>query len=434
MSWIDAARVGFTSISSAHSDELLSVGGQRCIGDWSTFQPVSTIDAVPALITETERLERLCQELSNEEFYAIDTEFHTERTYWPALALIQLAWGNRIALVDPLAVDPAPLRHVFEGPGTAIAHAAGQDLDILQTACGAAPARVFDTQVAAGFLGMSSPSLGRLVDHVLGISLAKADQLSDWLQRPLPASQLAYAASDVEHLQALRSVMVDRLEQRGRLEWALEECTLILPGQRRTVVPEQAWWKVGDMRRLTGRARGVAQEVTAWREQRAAEVDRPRRSVLSDLAVLTIAQRPPNTRQQLEKLRGVDARSLAKGGAAEILEAVERGTALSLDELRLPPDAAESKASQVAVAMCGGLVRQIAEQLEFDQSLLATRLDIALLVVGEPSRLDQGWRRDLAGTPIRRLLSGEVAAAFDENGQLILEARSHMPDGSGPAT
>jgi len=188
------------------------------------------------------------------------------------------------------------------------------------------------------------------------------------------------------------------------------------------------------MRRLTGRARGVAQEVTAWREQRAAEVDRPRRSVLSDLAVLTIAQRPPNTRQQLEKLRGVDARSLAKGGAAEILEAVERGTALSLDELRLPPDAAESKASQVAVAMCGGLVRQIAEQLEFDQSLLATRLDIALLVVGEPSRLDQGWRRDLAGTPIRRLLSGEVAAAFDENGQLILEARSHMPDGSGPAT
>jgi len=394
---------------------------------------VSNLDAVPALITETGHLEALCRELSGEEFYAIDTEFHTERTYWPALALIQLAWGNRVALVDPLAVEPEPLRQVFEGTGTAIAHASGQDLDILNTACGAAPTRVFDTQVAAGFLGMSSPSLGRLVDQVLGISLAKADQLSDWLQRPLPASQLTYAAGDVEHLLALRSVMVDRLVQRGRLEWALEECALILPGQRRTVIPEQAWWKVGDMRRLTGRARGVAQEVAAWRERRAAEVDRPRRSVLSDLAVLTIAQRPPRTRQELEKLRGVDARSLAKGAAVEILEAVDRGTALGQDELRLPPDAAESKASQVAVAMCGGLVRQIAEQLEFDQSLLATRLDIALLVVGEPSRLDQGWRRDLAGTPIRRLLSGEVAAAFDEDGQLVLEARSHIPAGSGPA-
>ena len=402
-------------------------------GDWSTFQPVPTFDAVPALITESEHLEALCRELSDEEFYAVDTEFHTERTYWPALALIQLAWGDRVALVDPLAVDPTPLRQVFEGPGTAIAHAGGQDLDILDTACGAAPARVFDTQVVAGFLGMSSPSLGRLVEQILGISLAKADQLSDWLQRPLPASQLTYAAGDVEHLLALRSVMVDQLEQRGRLDWALEECGLVLPGQRRTIVPEQAWWKVGDMRRLTGRARGVAQEVAAWRERRAAEIDRPRRSVLSDLAVLTIAQRPPRNRQQLEKLRGVDARSLAKGAADEILEAVGRGTALSQDELRLPPDAAESKASQVAVAMCGGLVRQIAEQLEFDQSLLATRSDIALLVVGEPSRLDQGWRRDLAGTPIRRLLSGEVAAAFDDHGQLVLEARSNVLAGPGSA-
>jgi ribonuclease D len=381
----------------------------------------------PAVITQTDRLEALCDELSGEEFYAIDTEFHTERTYWPALALIQLAWRDRVALVDPLAVDPTPLRRVFEGSGTAVAHAAGQDLDILRRACGAAPVSVFDTQVVAGFLGISSPSLGRLVDLVLGITLAKADQLSDWLQRPLPEGQLDYAAGDVEHLLALRTEMVDRLATRGRLDWALEECRQNLPGQRRSTVPEEAWWKVGDMRRLNGRARGVAQEVTAWRERRAADIDRPRRSVLSDLAVLTIAQRPPRNRQELAKLRGVDERSLAKGGAAEILEAVERGRSLPQDELRLPPDAAESKASQVAVAVCAGLVRQIAEQLEFDQGLLATRSDIALLVVGEPSRLDQGWRSDIAGNPIRQLLTGEVSAAFAGDGRLVLEARSHVP-------
>ena len=386
-------------------------------------------DDAPTFITDADRLEALCDQLSGEQFYAIDTEFHTERTYWPALALIQLAWRDEVALVDPLAVDPTPLRRIFEGPGTAVAHAAGQDLDILRRSCGAAPERVFDTQVAAGFLGISSPSLGRLVDLVLGISLVKAAQLSDWLQRPLPASQLAYAAGDVEHLLALRGAMVDRLQQRGRLDWALEECQQVLPGQRRSVVPEEAWWKVGDVRRLTGRARGVAQEVTAWRERRAAEVDRPRRSVLSDLAILTIAQRPPRNRQELAKLRGVDERSLAKGGAAEILEAVERGRALAPEELHLPPDAAESKASQVAVAVCAGLVRQIAEELEFDQGLLATRSDIALLVVGEPSRLDHGWRSDLAGGPIRQLLAGEVSAAFDARGQLVLEARSHLPAG-----
>ncbi len=395
---------------------------------------MSTTDGTPALIAETDGLEALCDELADEEFYAVDTEFHTERTYWPKLALIQLGWADQVALVDPLAVDPGPLGRLFAGPGTAVAHAAGQDLDILRTACGVAPATVFDTQVAAGFLGMSTPSLARLLDQVLGIELPKTDQLSDWLHRPIPPGQLAYAAGDVAHLLALRSSMVDLLEERGRLAWAIEECAQVLPGQRREVVPERAWWKVGDVRKLTGRSRGVAQEVAAWREQRAAEVDRPRRSVLSDLAILTIAQRPPRNRQELEKLRGVDTRHLAKGAATEILEAVQRGRALEHDDLRLPPDAAESRASQAAVAVCAGLVRQIADELQFDQSLLAARVDIAQLVVGEPSRLDRGWRGDIAGGPIRRLLAGEVAAAFDPDGRLVLEARSHVPDGTTPGS
>ena len=387
-----------------------------------------------ALITDPDRLEALCDELAGEAYYSVDTEFHTERTYWPKLALIQLGWADRVALVDPLAVDPAPLGRLFAGPGTAVAHAAGQDLDILHTACGVVPATVFDTQIAAGFLGMSSPSLARLVERVLGIQLPKSDQLSDWLHRPIPARQLAYAAGDVDHLLAVHAAMVADLEQRGRLAWALEECTESLSVRRADVVPEQAWWKVGDVRKLSGRARGVAQELTAWRERRAAEVDRPRRSVLSDLAVLTIAQRPPRNRQDLEKLRGVDGRHLGGGAATAILEAVRRGQDLDPSELQLPPDTGEGRASQAAVAVCAGLVRQIAEELDFDQGLLATRADITQLIVGVPSRLDHGWRADIAGGPIRRLLSGEVAAAFGADGRLVLEARSHVPDPGAAAS
>ncbi len=382
---------------------------------------------------DAERLDALCDELSGEQFYAIDTEFHTERTYWPALALIQFAWQDEVALVDPLAVDPAPLRRLFEGPGTAVAHAAGQDLDILRRACGAAPERVFDTQVAAGFLGISSPSLGRLVDLVLGISLPKADQLSDWLQRPLPASQLAYAAGDVEHLLALRAAMVERLRQRGRLDWALEECQQVLPGQRRSVLPEEAWWKVGDVRRLTGRARGVAQEVTAWRERRAAEVDRPRRSVLSDLAVLTIAQRPPRNRQELAKLRGVDERSLARGGAAEILEAVERGTSrwlrTSCTSRPTPPSRRPPRSPWPCVP--GSSARS-------PRSSTSTR-DSSLPGPTSPSWSSASRAASTTGgaatspaAPSGGLLAGEVSAAFDARGQLVLEARSHVPAGPRP--
>jgi ribonuclease D len=386
-----------------------------------------TVAPSPSFVDDRESLLKLCAEVAGEQYYAIDTEFHTERTYYPKLALIQLAWADKIALVDPLAVDPRPLAQIFTGPGIAVAHAAEQDVDVLDAACGAVPSVLFDTQVVAGFLGMSSPSLARLIDQVLGLSLPKADQLSDWLQRPIPERQITYAAGDVAYLLELRAVITERLEAQGRLTWALEECAQVLSVRRRAVVPEELWWKMGDIRKLSGRSRGVAQELAAWRDRRAATVDRPRRTVLSDLALLALAQRPPRNRQELQATRGVDGRHLAQGGAAEILDAVSRGLALSPGDIRLPPEGREAQVPPAAVAICSGVVRQIADDLSFDQGLLATRADITNLLGGEPSRLDVGWRSSLAGDPLRRLMAGEVAAAFEPDGKLVLEERSFRP-------
>jgi ribonuclease D len=378
----------------------------------------------PQLVVTTDELHLLCKQMADEEYYSLDTEFHTERTYYPKLALIQLGWADKVALVDPLAVDPEPLAALFSGPGIAVAHAAEQDIDVLETACGVVPATVFDTQIVAGFLGLSTPSLARLVDQILGISLPKADQLSDWIARPIPERQIAYAAGDVAYLLELRAVITRQLTELGRLTWALEECAQVLATRRRCVVPEELWWKMGDIRKLNVRSRGVAQEMAAWRERRAAAVDRPRRNVLSDLALLAITQRPPRNRQELQNTRGIDGRHLAQGGGDEILAAIERGLALKPEQLRLPPDGREAQAPPAAVAVCTGLVRQIADDLRFDQGLLATRADISNLVCGEPSRLDVGWRSSIAGDPIRRLMAGEVAAAFAPDGTLVLEERA----------
>jgi ribonuclease D len=381
----------------------------------------------PQMVTTSADLVSLCDEISGEPYYALDTEFHTERTYYPKLALIQVGWADKVALVDPLAVDPAPLAHVFTGPGIAVAHAAEQDVDVLETACGAVPGLVFDTQIVAGFLGLSTPSLARLLDQILGVTIPKADQLSDWLTRPMSERQIAYAAGDVAHLLELRTVLTAQLEEIGRLTWALEECAQVLAARRKAVDPEELWWKMGDVRRLNGRSRGVAQEIAAWRDRQAATVDRPRRHVLSDLALLAIAQRPPRNRQELQQTRGVDGRHLAQGAAADILDAVARGLALKPEGIRLPPDGRDAQAPPAAVAVCAGLVRQIADDLRFDQGLLATRSDISNLLCGEPSRLDTGWRSAIAGDPIRRLMAGDVAAAFSPDGTLVLEERSHRP-------
>ena len=173
---------------------------------------MTTAPDVPAMVDDPSGLAALVDALEGEEYYGFDTEFHTERTYVPDLALIQIAWADQVALVDPLAVDPAPLAAVLSGPGMAVAHAAGQDLDILLAACGALPTHVFDTQIVAGFLGMSSPSLSRLVDQMLGVTLPKADRLSDWLERPISERQTSYAVNDVAHLLELRRVLSERLE------------------------------------------------------------------------------------------------------------------------------------------------------------------------------------------------------------------------------
>ena len=219
------------------------------------------------------------------------------------------------------------------------------------------------------------------------------------------------------------------MQDRGRLEWALSECEEVLGDRATARDPDEAWWRLGDIRSMSRRSRGVAQEVAAWRERTAASSNRPRRTVLSDLGLLAISQRPPHNADELRRTRGVDGRHLARGRAAEILEAVHRGIELPPERLRLPSEGREAPAPPVALAVCSGLVRQIADELGFDQALLATRADVAKLLCAEPGRLDSGWRRNIVGDPLRRLVSGEVAAALTHRGTLVLEERSGRPPG-----
>jgi hypothetical protein len=121
--------------------------------------------------------------------YGLDTEFHGERSYWPRLALVQVAWPAGIALIDPFAVDMKPFGEILRGPGVMIAHASEQDLAILVRACGNPPSKLFDTQIASGFIGMGAPSLASLAERLLGVKLAKGDRLTDWTRRPLKAEQ-----------------------------------------------------------------------------------------------------------------------------------------------------------------------------------------------------------------------------------------------------
>ncbi|HVM05062.1 MAG TPA: HRDC domain-containing protein [Acidimicrobiales bacterium] len=369
-------------------------------------------------------LEEVVSELASAEAYALDTEFHRERTYYPHLDLLQIAWAGGIALIDPLAVDVMPLARVLDGPGLAVLHAADQDLEILRAACGTVPRRLFDTQLAAGFLGMSSPSLQSLVERVLGVRLLKGDRLADWTRRPLGEDQRVYAAADVEHLLEMHREIAGRLAARGRLVWAEEECELARTQARGPSEPERAWWKQRDARSLRGKSVGVAQEVAAWRERRAMSLDLPPRFVLPDLALAAIAQRPPSTLAELAGVRGLDGRHAKGPTGEEILAAVRRGRSLDPASVERPPADDLDRSLRPAVALVSAWVVQLAADLEVDPALLATRADVQAFLRGDGgARLATGWRHSLVGEPIRRLVDGEATLAF-ERGKLVLEPRA----------
>jgi ribonuclease D len=380
------------------------------------------------LVTTDDTFLALIDEVREQPAYALDTEFHREKTYFPRVALVQLAWPGRLVLIDPLAVDLKPMATLMETDAVAVLHASDQDLEVLDLVCGAIPRILFDTQVAAGFLGMATPSLAALHERELGLRLPKSDRLTDWLRRPLTDSQLDYAASDVAHLLEVHEQLIEKLEARGRLQWALDECELMRLRQRGNRQPDDAWRRIKEARSLRGQARAVAQAVAAWRERRAAELDLPVRYVMPDLAIVGIAQRPPKSAKQLREIRGLDDRHLKDEMASRLLtiiaEAQERKVIASDD----PPPPELDRDLRPAVTLVSAWVSQLARDLEIDTSLLATRADIEALLRGDDdARLARGWRGDIVGERIRKLVSGEAALAFGGHGDLVLEERSGTP-------
>lgn len=353
-------------------------------------------------------LDALVSELAESDEYALDTEFHRERTYLPRLALVQIAVGSRIALVDTLVVDVASLRRALESDALCVMHAGAQDLEILSLYCGALPKRIFDTQVAALFAGYRTAALSRLVEDLLGVHLDKSSQLTDWTRRPLPKADQRYAAADVEHLIALKTTLCDRLDEDGRLAWAEEEIERVRTKDRSRPDPDTLWWKLRGKSKLGGRARGVAQALARWREGVAERKNRPPRTVLSDMALLSLAQRPPRSARDLQGIRNFDAKRFQH--TDQLLAAVREGTDMPKDRLRLPPKKPENLPQvEGVVTLCAAWLSQRAREEGIDPSVLGTRDDVTQFVLQNDSRLARGWRDELVGQELRSIVDGSAA-------------------------
>jgi ribonuclease D len=356
----------------------------------------------------------------------LDTEFMPEGRYRPLLCLVQVAVEDQVWVLDPLAgVDPAPLADVLADPAVEIVvHAGRQDVAILRREWHTEITRVFDTQVAAGFAGFSAQAgYSGLLHDVLRIRLPKTASFTRWDARPLTEEQLRYAEGDVKDLLPLAAEIRRRLEAKGRLEWAREECRAVEEATDERD-PEDVWRRLPRATGLAPRERAVARELAAWRERTAEAENRPVGSVVRDPTLVELAKRTPANRAELAQIRGVNPDVVRRRGDA-LLAAVERGQAaepIRLEESeRLPTEPQDGP----VIALAESLVRGRAQEAGLAYELIAARADLAPIVVAarrgleEPDvRTLQGWRRELVGDELLELLGGRRRLGVGPGGRI----------------
>ncbi|AHE97323.1 ribonuclease D [Thioalkalivibrio paradoxus] len=372
------------------------------------------------LITTDTALRALLDAIAGSHWVAMDTEFIREKTYFPKLCLIQLATPDHIACVDPLALGGiGALDELLQDSSVLkVFHAASQDLEVLYLVTGKVPSPVFDTQVAASLLGHGEQvGYANLVEAVLHRELDKTQSRTDWARRPLQPAQLEYARDDVRFLTELFLQLQKELEALGRLDWLQPEMEALTRPEQYRPDPAQAWRRVSGHKRLKPRDLAVLRELAAWRENEARNLDRPRRWVLSDDALLTIARTRPQDLQALHAQRGLP-KNVDEQRARQLLEAVQKGCAAPKEtwpaiSRRQPL----SEAEEVVADVCMALLRELAHRQRISPQAIASRKDVVALIRREDgAALAQGWRARVAGAELQRWLDGASALRCSSSG------------------
>ncbi|MFM2096625.1 MAG: Ribonuclease [Planctomycetota bacterium] len=368
-------------------------------------------------------LEQLCASLAGATQIAFDTEFVSEDTYRPELCLIQVASDTRLAVIDPYAVDDVlPFWTLLaEGRHETIVHAGREEFRFCRLATGQRPSRLFDVQIAAGFVGMEYPaSYGSLLARVLRTNLDKGETRTDWRQRPLSSRQIEYALQDVCHLITLRGELGQRLERLGRQTWIESEMDDWQAEVERADSSER-WRRVSGISGLSPRHLAIVREIWHWRDQTAAQRDWPPKRVLRDDLLVELARRQTADPKRIRAVRGME-----RGDIQRILPALSEciAKALALPDKECPRNGGRSSRPQLNVlgqflnTALGCICReaQMAPSLvgtvDDLRELAAYRLDLGRNTDQTP-RLARGWRAEVVGKSIEEFLSGKLAIRVD---------------------
>ncbi len=370
------------------------------------------------IISEPEELNAWCERTAGVPWIGLDTEFIAERHYQPLLCLIQVATPDGHFLIDPITnqLDSTPFWDLLvEGDHETILHAGRFELEFCWRYAGRFPKRVFDTQIATGFVSVEYPAgYGNVVSHFLDINTPNTESRSNWKARPLSNRQIAYAIDDIAYLHDVYKVLLKELATRNRLDWLRTEIEDWLEENRLLLSPER-WRRILNGSRWEPHELAIVHALWDWRDHLAQERNCSARHVLRDDLILELAHRKISDIHSIRNIRGMERPDL-RGQLPEISEAIVN--AMKLPKEKCPVASVPHHHAKLTVlgSLLYSILGTICHQYELAPSLVATPTDVREWVAWRlkmngyyektPS-LSRGWRAEVVGKTFDALLSGQ---------------------------
>ncbi len=356
-------------------------------------------------ITDDADLAQHCTVWRRLPFVALDTEFMRVDTFYPIAGLLQVSEGERAYLIDPLQIsDWTPFAELLQDPAVVkVLHACSEDLEVFLRLTGSLPAPLFDTQLAAGYLNLGfSMGYSRLVQAVLAIELPKGETRSDWLQRPLSATQVSYAAEDVLHLAEVYAALKAQLSAE-KYAWVLEDGAELVSNQGRESDPDEAWREAKLAWKLSRQQLAVLKALCAWREREARARNQPRNRIIREHSLWPLARTQPDNLVSLARIEDMHPKTVRQDGEF-ILKLIQQAAATPVaDWPEALPEPLPLEASALLKKL-RAIGQREAERLNIAPELMLRKKTLeALLKSGYPKGPYQlpdalrGWRRELMG-------------------------------------
>lgn len=378
----------------------------------------------PSLVQSDAQFLEILPRIGDANALYLDCEFHTEGRYHAKLCLVQVAFGSELWALDAQRLDLRPLAAVLQSAAICkVLHDGRQDLPILARATGANQlCRIFDTQIAAAFVGYGgSVGYAALVQQLCGVELDKSLQMSDW-SRALSDAQLEYALDDVRYLPKAYAALCESLTNHGRFEWALETCAEAATRALSRPDPDKLYRRVASSSRLSSVQLGILRELAKWRDRVAETLDKPVPSIANDMALKSMAVRPPVHLSGLDAVRGLGV-GRNQPWAKQLLEAIALGRTRAEPKTRSVLSREQEACVEGITLLLGVARRYVAAREDIATELLADQAELRALAewhLLEPEKqvelgVLRGWRQTVIGELLLAVLSGNAAFCVDTN-------------------